>query len=235
VHARALGVGEIVVAALARPADIESAGRLARAFVRCGVTTTITRADRRRYGDLTFDSNVPDFRVAFGTPADVPGALGADGSFRDGAPGYVERDAGSPPVIVIPDRLALETVIHELAAEHAIRVDRRDAQVRSFQSLPDRGIALLSSVAVSVHVTDGVLGLNLLRSCTGWPSGVWIDPPARRLPDGAPFETMHGSHRFRYADGVETGGLRGSALADATRWNCGADAFRRRAAVERDR
>ena len=30
----------------------------------------------------------------------------------------------------------------------------------------------------------GALHLSLMRSCSGWPSGVWIDPPRRTLPDG---------------------------------------------------
>ena len=37
------------------------------------------------------------------------------------------------------------------------------------------------------------------RSCTGWPSGVWIDPPARTTPDGTSFQLQHWTHRFDYA------------------------------------
>ncbi len=61
-------------------------------------------------------------------------------------------------------------------------------------------MVVISNGAISGHVSQvHGLGLNLLRSTTGWPSGLWIDPPARRLPDGAPFETMHGTHVFHYA------------------------------------
>jgi hypothetical protein len=38
-----------------------------------------------------------------------------------------------------------------------------------------------------------------MRSCTGWPSGVWIDPPARKAPDGSNFQLQHWSHTFDFA------------------------------------
>ena len=38
-----------------------------------------------------------------------------------------------------------------------------------------------------------------MRSCTGWPSGVWIDPPARTAPDGSNFQLQHWSHTFDFA------------------------------------
>jgi hypothetical protein len=50
----------------------------------------------------------------------------------------------------------------------------------------------------AVDVT-GALHLSLMRSCTGWPSGVWIDPPRRTLPDGASFQLQHWTHEFAYA------------------------------------
>ena len=39
-----------------------------------------------------------------------------------------------------------------------------------------------------------------MRSCTGWPSGVWIDPqPRRTAPDGSNFQLQHWTHTFDYA------------------------------------
>ena len=46
---------------------------------------------------------------------------------------------------------------------------------------------------------DGSLYLSLMRACSGWPSGVWIDPPRRTVPDGSNFQFQHWSHRFDYA------------------------------------
>jgi alpha-mannosidase len=47
--------------------------------------------------------------------------------------------------------------------------------------------------------TSGALHLSLLRSCTGWPSGVWLDPPRRQTPDGSAFQLQHWTHDFGYS------------------------------------
>jgi alpha-mannosidase len=46
---------------------------------------------------------------------------------------------------------------------------------------------------------SGAMYLSLMRSCTGWPSGVWTDPPRRTTPDGSGFQLQHWSHTFSYA------------------------------------
>lgn len=38
-----------------------------------------------------------------------------------------------------------------------------------------------------------------MRSCTGWPSGTWIDEPRRTAPDGSHFQLQHWTHHFDYA------------------------------------
>ncbi|MEU8567378.1 NEW3 domain-containing protein [Streptomyces pathocidini] len=47
--------------------------------------------------------------------------------------------------------------------------------------------------------TSGDLHLSLMRSCTGWPSGIWIDPPRRTAPDGSAFQLQHWTHAFDYS------------------------------------
>jgi alpha-mannosidase len=47
--------------------------------------------------------------------------------------------------------------------------------------------------------TDGTLHTALMRSCTGWPSGIWIDEPRRTAPDGSNFQLQHWTHVFDYA------------------------------------
>ena len=43
-----------------------------------------------------------------------------------------------------------------------------------------RTVALLNRGVPGFAVErDGTLHTSLMRSCTGWPSGTWIDPPAR--------------------------------------------------------
>jgi alpha-mannosidase len=58
----------------------------------------------------------------------------------------------------------------------------------------------------------GTLHLSLLRSCTGWPSGVWIDPPRRTVPDGSAFQLQHWSHCFEYAFTAGPGDWRQAGL-----------------------
>jgi hypothetical protein len=56
--------------------------------------------------------------------------------------------------------------------------------------------------------SSGSLYVSLLRACTGWPSGVWIDPPRRSAPDGSAFELEHWSHVFDHALVVGAGDWR---------------------------
>jgi alpha-mannosidase len=46
---------------------------------------------------------------------------------------------------------------------------------------------------------DGTVSVSLLRSCTGWPTGTWIEPPRRTAPDGSSFAVQHWTHTFEYA------------------------------------
>ena len=84
--------------------------------------------------------------------------------------------AAVAPAVVVPAADAAEPS----AADHTVAVLNR--------GLP--GFAVDPS---------GALHLSLFRSCTGWPSGVWIDPPRRSTPDGSGFQLQHWSHTFDYA------------------------------------
>jgi hypothetical protein len=61
----------------------------------------------------------------------------------------------------------------------------------------------------------GQLYLSLMRSCSGWPSGVWIDPPRRAVPDGSNFQFQHWTHTFEYAITGTPGDWRRSRLVQA--------------------
>ena len=66
-----------------------------------------------------------------------------------------------------------------------------------------------------VVTTEGALNISLMRSCSGWPSGVWIDEPKRTAPDGSSFSWQHWSHTFEYAlvsGGVGEGDWRGAGF-----------------------
>ncbi|MFG2731342.1 NEW3 domain-containing protein [Streptomyces canus] len=63
-----------------------------------------------------------------------------------------------------------------------------------------RGFAVLNRGTPGCVVTSsGDLYMSLMRSCTGWPSGIWVDPPRRTTPDGSGFQLQRWSHTFEYA------------------------------------
>ncbi len=79
--------------------------------------------------------------------------------------------------------------------------------------LDDRTVALVNRGVPGFAVdTTGALHLSLLRSCTGWPSGVWIDPPQRTAPDGSTFQQQHWTHTFDAALVAGAGDWRATGL-----------------------
>jgi alpha-mannosidase len=95
------------------------------------------------------------------------------------------------------------------AAIGALATDLDDATVEVVQPaaldgtdalLEDYSVALLNRGTPSgVAEVDGSLSMALLRACSGWPAGVWLDGPRRTLPDGSSFAWQHWSHTFEYA------------------------------------
>jgi hypothetical protein len=204
VHRRALGVAEIVIGDDADNNIVDRAGQLAEALVKAGVTSTITRSSARRYGDLEYDSNLPDFRIAMGRTALTPNA-GTTAQLR----WTEQRDV---PLLSVPHG-HIGAVMASINGQQKIRVSLANASIEQRHIVADYSVALFNRGSVSAHISDdGTMGLNLMRSCTSWPAGVWIDKPARRLPDGASLETMHGSHTFRYALLPHRGDFREAAL-----------------------
>jgi alpha-mannosidase len=67
-------------------------------------------------------------------------------------------------------------------------------------ALTGQAVALLNRGTPGCVVTaDGTLNMSLMRSCSGWPAGVWIDQPTRTAPDGSSFNYQHWTHTFGYA------------------------------------
>ncbi len=58
-----------------------------------------------------------------------------------------------------------------------------------------------------------------MRSCSSWPSGVWIDGERRTAPDGSSFAWQHWSHTFEYALAAGPGDWR------AAGYNAAADSY----------
>ncbi len=125
------------------------------------------------------------------------------------------------PVLIIAaadadaTRAAVTEVIGDLAdATIDVTQDAGLATVPDNEpSLVDRTVGVLNRGMPSFVVDPaGALHLSLLRSCTGWPSGVWIDPPKRTVPDGSPFQLQHWSHTFDYAFVAGAGDWRSNRL-----------------------
>ncbi|WP_049654628.1 NEW3 domain-containing protein [Kitasatospora sp. MY 5-36] len=210
---RALGVAEVVVPTLDDAAD---ARPLVVALARVGVTATTSGADWARYGWLDVDSNLPDFRIVVGSPDLNPVArelidlAGEEYAAALKAHGAVWVPAATPltevwrPDADLRDLRALPALI--VSDPSALVDDLADARITAVcpsavqDQLADHTVALLSFGLPGFAVdTTGALHLSLMRSCTGWPSGVWIDPPRRTLPDGASFQLQHWTHEFSYA------------------------------------
>lgn len=109
------------------------------------------------------------------------------------------------PVLIVAGSNAHDTAaaLADLASDlgdATVHVDVPSGLGGTTEPLEDYSVALLNRgtpSAVAEH--DGTLHLSLMRACSGWPSGVWIDPPRRTTPDGANFQYQHWSHTFEYA------------------------------------
>jgi alpha-mannosidase len=116
-------------------------------------------------------------------------------------PGADLRDARALPVLIVAGRGGYESAVAALVDDLA------DAEITVTQDAPSgidvfdaRTVALLNRGVPSFAVdVDGTLHTSLMRSCTGWPSGTWIDPPRRTAPDGSNFQLQHWTHTFDYA------------------------------------
>ncbi|UMB68725.1 NEW3 domain-containing protein [Mycobacterium paraterrae] len=224
---RAVSVAEVV--APTEAAGGRLARDLVVALVRAGVTATCSSADKPRYGLLGVDSNLPDTRITLGrnvftetvlAAADPVYAREVDRQLADTGCARVWVPAATPladawipdadlrdpralPVLVIAGRddahlaMAIAALVDDLA-DAEIAVEQRAATgLRGFES---RTVALCNRGVPSFAVeTDGTLHTALMRSCTGWPSGIWIDEPRRTAPDGSAFQLQHWTHTFDYA------------------------------------
>lgn len=218
---RAVSVAEVVA-----PAGLAGAREVMVALVRAGVTATCSAAEAPRYGNLEVDSNLPDARIALGGPADnaftaavlaaaspayaaeVNRQLAVHGRARVLVPASASlttvwrpdadlRGVDHLPVLIIAGQGALEALVADLA--DAEIVVTQDAPAGCGEFAP-RTVALCNRGVPGFAVDpDGTLHASLMRSCTGWPSGTWIDPPKRTAPDGSNFQLQHWSHTFEVA------------------------------------
>jgi alpha-mannosidase len=235
-HTRAVSVAEVIAPSGGDAATL--ARDLMVALVRAGVTATCSTADRPRYGHLEVDSNLPDARIALGGPGDNPFTAAvlaaadpayaaevkrqlATGQARVFVPAAAPLDRVWVPNADLREVLALPVLI--VAGDSALAAlvsDLDDAEISVTQDVPapcgqfeSHTVALINRGVPGFAVErDGTLHTSLMRSCTGWPSGVWIDPPQRKAPDGSNFQLQHWSHSFDFAVVSGAGDWRGIGM-----------------------
>jgi alpha-mannosidase len=224
---RAVSVAEVVSPTEA--ASTPLARDLMVALVRAGVTATCSSADKPRYGDLAVDSNLPDTRIALGGPdqnaftaavladaepvytEELKRQLYGTGAARvwvppvaplakEWVPGANLRGLRALPVLIVAGSAldeAVSAVVDDLADFEVVVEQDVPSELEPFESYT---VAVLNRGVPGFAVeSDGTLHTSLMRSCTGWPSGTWIDPPKRTAPDGSNFQLQHWTHTFEYA------------------------------------
>ncbi len=240
---RAIGVAEIILPGPSfLNASTGPVTALVAALAGQGVTATCSWPDGPRYGALDLDSNLPDVRIALGGPeqnpwtarlletvdpfgAELSRALAAgrplwlpaaQSRATAFAPGADVRGPRDLPVLIVagPDLAAAVTAVTADLADSELAVTPLGDDAGP--GLAGHSVALLNRGTPSSLVTpDGTLHIALMRSCSAWPSGVWIDGDKRTAPDGSSFAWQHWSHTFEYALAAGPGDWRSAGFAPA--------------------
>ena len=125
------------------------------------------------------------FEQAFGAAADV-------------------RGAADLPVLIVAGEdtdAALAALTRDLA-DAQIEVSSPLESFANHERPPLAGhcVALLNRGLPGSIVTPSAQAcIALMRACSAWPSGVWMDGEKRTVPDGSSFAFQHWSHTFEYA------------------------------------
>ena len=131
------------------------------------------------------------------------------------------RGASDLPVLILaatgPDELtaAVTALAGDLADALVEGLDKVDDAARpEVPALADHSVAVMNRGTPGGVVTvDGTLHMSLMRSCSGWPSRIWIDGDPRSAPDGSSFAWQHWSHTFEYALASGPGDWRAAGFA----------------------
>jgi alpha-mannosidase len=138
----------------------------------------------------------------------VPSALARDDAYlsRGSDSGPDLRGARDLPVLIIAGRdedcLADEVgaVAGDLNGSGDVGAAAMADEAEWAPPLASRTVAVLNKGTPGGVVSpDGTLWLSLMRACSSWPCGVWIDGDRRAAPDGSSFAWGHWSHTFEYA------------------------------------
>ncbi len=152
-------------------------------------------------------------------------AFGPDPDLRGPADLPVLIVAGTGPGELAAAVAALAEDLADALVDAGDRVDDDDgagpAGAAGSEALADRSVAVLNRGTPGCVVTpDGTLHVSLMRSCSAWPSGIWIDGDRRTAPDGSSFAWQHWSHTFEYALASGAGDWRAAGfVANAEDYN----------------
>ncbi len=190
------------------------------------VRLAIGRADDNRFVAAVLDGADPGYRTEFDRQLTSGGRarlwVPEDGDAQRRAEPITDlRGARDLPVLIV----AGVDADHMAAALDALVADLEDGVIAVDQpaeldgptgATEDYTVAVINRGMPSFNVeADGNLYLSIMRSCSGWPSGVWIDPPRRSTPDGANFQFQHWSHTFDYAIAAAPGDWREGGIVQA--------------------
>ncbi len=131
----------------------------------------------------------------------VPGRCDHEQAF--GAAADVRGTADLPVLIVAgnDNDAAIAALIDDLA-DAEIEISYPLAAFSGHDSPPLAGhcVALFNrGLPGSIVTPSGQAAIALMRACSAWPSGVWMDGEKRTVPDGSSFAFQHWSHTFEYA------------------------------------
>jgi alpha-mannosidase len=141
-------------------------------------------------------------------------------------PGADVRGTLDLPVLIVAavnlaaesERLALDLADSVIEVDSVIQANAwdRGGAGGSGTALAPNTVALLNRGTPSGLVTpDGQLTMALMRACSTWPCGIWIDGKKRTSPDGTSFAWQHWSHTFEYALAAGAGTWRTAGFAAA--------------------
>jgi alpha-mannosidase len=94
--------------------------------------------------------------------------------------------------------------------------DGQDTDPQADPDLAGHSVALLNrGLPGSLVTPDGDVCISLMRACSSWPSGIWLDGDKRTVPDGSSFAWQHWSHTFEYALAAGAGDWRAAGFPAA--------------------
>jgi alpha-mannosidase len=131
----------------------------------------------------------------------VPGSSSPGQAFGAGAD---VRGLTDLPVLIIAGHdldAAVAAVIDDLADfEIEVRSPAASFGEHDDRDLAGHSVALFNhGLPGSIVTPQGQACISLMRACSAWPAGVWMDGDKRTVPDGSSFAFQHWSHTFEYA------------------------------------